>query len=123
MDKYFTVTVEENGDYTMALNMAEDDLLKFAEEMMGEAIPAEYIQQVKDMLDFSVKADAALKNGKSTSSMDYVIGMNYAEDGESVKFTLKLTATSTGDMNATPETPKVPSSALDVMDVINLLGE
>ncbi len=126
MDKYITVTVEENGDYTLSMNMTEDDFINMIAQtnaQMGYELDSEELKEMKDMFDLTVKADSAVKDGKTSSGMEYVIGFSYGDDTESVKFNIKMTATSTGDMNATPETPKVPSSALDVMDVINLLDE
>lgn len=115
MDKYVNVNLEENGDYSMKMDISNDMLIAVMNKM-GIEMTAEDINELKDLYTFEIKAEATSKAGKTNESVKYVIGI----DIDGVKFNLKLTATSTGDCNATAETPKAPKTALDVMDIVKL---
>lgn len=116
MDKYLSVNVEENGDYTMKLDISTD-IISDVMQKMGVSMSDADIKEMKDTFNFEMKAEGSLKNGKVNESANYVIGM----DMDGVKFNFKVTLTSTGDCNVAAETPTVPKTAIDVMDIVKIL--
>lgn len=122
MDKYITIDVAENGDYTMKMDMPKDMLAEVMSHMGLDSSDPE-AKKIMDAIEFAVKADASQKDGKITSKVDYVIGFDYAEGNEGIKFSLKFNAESNGELNAAEGAvaAKVPGAAIDVMDIMDML--
>lgn len=121
MDKYIKMNIEENGNYTMTMDIPKE-LLTETMGTMGFDTADESVKKVLDGITFSLKGDSSLKDGKSASSVDFVMGMDIKDGTSGIKLNIKMTATSTGDMNGKAEKAEVPKSALDVMDIINALN-
>lgn len=122
MDKYITIDIAENGDYTMKFDIPKEMLIEVLKSM-GMDTGSEEMKKVMDAISFTMKAESTLKDGKTASDVDYTVGVNFTEGENSLKFNIKLTVKATGEMEAKKdaEAAKVPVSAVDIVKIIEAL--
>lgn len=129
MDKYITVNIEANGDYTVAFEINKEYLKNMIMEMYGafggEASAEDIAEMDKffnEAIEFVISSTGSYKGGKSASRATIKFGLNIPGEG-GFSINAEITATASGDENAEVTKPTVPKAAVDVMNVINALAE
>ena len=114
-DKYITVTEKENGGYSVGINMTNDDFIKLiCNDVLQDTLSAEDIQELKNMLSFSILAKSDYDGEKMESNIN--VGIKVNVDGEKMNLNFTISQTATNDTSAL--VPTVPASSVDLTDVI-----
>ncbi|MCH5210267.1 MAG: copper amine oxidase N-terminal domain-containing protein [Oscillospiraceae bacterium] len=114
-DKYITVTEKENGGYSVSINMTNDDFVNLvSNDVLQGTLSAEEIQKLKSMMSFSILAKTDCDGEKAESNINVSAKVN--DPGE--KLNLNFTISQTGTKDTSALVPTVPSSSVDLTDVI-----
>ena len=112
-DKYITVTEKENGGYSVSINMTNDDFINLVvNDVLSGTLSAEEMQELKNMMSFSISAKSDYDGEKSESNINVSIKVN--ADGEKMNLNFTISQTATNDTSAI--VPTVPANSVDLTD-------
>lgn len=109
IDKYITVTEKENGGYTVALNITEEDFAA----MMANIVGSDDADTISNAAKISIKANTDCDGVKVTSDAEVSLNINA---GSSLKMNLKVTSASEND--ETLQASQIPEDATDITDIL-----
>lgn len=117
-DKYTTITDKGENSYDIQMIVNTDAINEIITGSPDEPIVPEDIGAPQ--IDFSLKLNETVENGIGTSStFEMTLSM---DNSETENFSMTFSGSSSLDTEATVEDIELPSTALNIMDILGALG-